>query len=95
MHSNKRESVRVLYSGKVQGVGFRYNAKAVSTGYEVSGTVKNLPDGRVELVAEGDSAELRAFLEAVRQSGLGPRIRSEDVIWAPPTGGYRGFEIIR
>ena len=50
--------VNVHYSGRVQGVGFRYIVKSLVPGYEVLGTVKNLPDGRVEMVAEGQQVEL-------------------------------------
>ena len=53
--------VLVHYSGRVQGVGFRYTAKQVAAGYEIVGTVRNLSDGRVELVAEGAHDELEAF----------------------------------
>ena len=45
--------MEIFYSGRVQGVGFRYTAKTVAAGFEITGTVRNLPDGRVELVAEG------------------------------------------
>ena len=48
-----RRRLTVFYSGQVQGVGFRYTAKTVATGFEITGTIRNLPDGRVELVAEG------------------------------------------
>jgi acylphosphatase len=53
--------MQVLYSGNVQGVGFRYTVKTVATGFEVTGTVRNLADGRVELVAEGAKTNLKAF----------------------------------
>jgi hypothetical protein len=48
----KRHRMTIFYSGHVQGVGFRYNTKSVARGYEVIGTVRNLDDGRVELIAE-------------------------------------------
>jgi acylphosphatase len=57
--------VHIFISGKVQGVGFRYQTLGVAHGYEVSGYVRNLPDGRVELEAEGAGDELDAFVEAV------------------------------
>ena len=44
---------RVLYSGRVQGVGFRFSSKQIARGFDVCGWVKNLPDGRVELLADG------------------------------------------
>ena len=87
--------MKVLYSGNVQGVGFRYTAKTVAAGFELTGTVRNLPDGRVELVAEGQKEELEAFRAAIRDAGLGHFIRGEEVLWAESTGAFRGFEIVR
>ena len=90
-----RRRMRVLYSGHVQGVGFRYTVKRVAAGFELAGTVRNLPDGRVELVAEGDVAELKAFQRAIRDAGLAQFIRDERVEWCEAQGGVRGFEISR
>jgi acylphosphatase len=87
--------MQVLYSGKVQGVGFRYTAKTTAMGFDVTGTVRNLPDGRVELVAEGTREELEAFRQALRDAGLDGFIRDEAVSWLPATGEFRGFEIAR
>lgn len=88
-----RIRVQVFYSGHVQGVGFRYAVKSLTRGYEVTGLVRNLLDGRVELVAEGTRAELDEFLQAIRDSGLGPLIRREDLSWLGAEGNLRGFEI--
>ena len=55
----------VWYQGHVQGVGFRYTTCSIARGFEVTGFVQNLPDGRVHLVAEGNSSEVVAFLEEV------------------------------
>lgn len=85
----------VLYSGHVQGVGFRYTARTVASGFDVTGTVRNLPDGRVELVAEGARDELNAFRQAVRDAGLAHFIRDEVVTWSEAGSGLRGFEIVR
>lgn len=87
--------MRILYSGNVQGVGFRYTAKSVAAGYEVTGLVRNLPDGQVELVAEGSKDELEAFRHGIRESGLEGHIRDEAVHWGDAQGGFRGFEIVR
>jgi len=87
--------MQVLYSGDVQGVGFRYTVKSVATGFDVTGTVRNLPSGRVELIAEGRREELEAFRRAVRESGLDHFIRDEDITWVEPRGGLSGFEIVR
>jgi acylphosphatase len=56
---------RVCYSGKVQGVGFRYTAQHLAAGFAVSGWIRNLTDGRVELVAEGAADQVAAFLDAL------------------------------
>ena len=90
-----RLRMRVLYAGTVQGVGFRYTAKSVASGFEVTGEVRNLSDGRVELVAEGTRAELNAFRQAIRDEGLGHFIRDEQVEWSEAQGDCRGFEISR
>jgi|GEM_PF-132399 len=87
--------LEIFYSGRVQGVGFRYTVKTVATGFEISGTVRNLPDGRVELVAEGARAELEAFRAAIRDEGLAGFIRDERVTWADAKNEFRGFEIAR
>jgi acylphosphatase len=87
--------MRIFYSGSVQGVGFRYTARSTATGFEVAGTVRNLPDGRVELIAEGARGELEAFRVAVRESGLDHFIRNEDIAWSEATGEFRGFEIVK
>ncbi len=89
-----RSRLNVLYSGTVQGVGFRYTVKSLVMGYEVTGVVRNLADGRVELVAEGDREELEAFQKAVLESGLGPLIRNTEVTWAEPRGEFKGFAIV-
>jgi len=86
--------MRVVYSGHVQGVGFRYTVKSVATGFDVTGTIRNLPGGAVELIAEGAQAELEAFRQAIRESGLDYFIRDEDVSWVEPRGEFRGFEIV-
>jgi acylphosphatase len=87
--------MQVLYSGDVQGVGFRYTVKSVATGFDVTGTVRNLPSGGVELIAEGTRGELEAFRQAIRESGLDHFIQDENVTWMEPRGDFRGFEIIR
>jgi acylphosphatase len=85
----------VLFSGQVQGVGFRYTARTVAAGFEITGTIRNLPDGRVELVAEGSRAELDAFRAALHDAGLAGFIRDEQVNWADAKNEFRGFEIVR
>ncbi len=87
--------MQIFYSGCVQGVGFSYTAKSVATGFEVTGSVRNLPDGRVELIAEGARGELEAFHDALCGAGLAGFIRDESVNWGEAKNEFHGFEIVR
>ena len=84
----------VHYSGRVQGVGFRATVRQIACGYDVTGSVRNLPDGRVELIAEGAKAEVKAFLEAIAQSELSGFIARQIETWPPAQGNLRGFGIM-
>jgi acylphosphatase len=87
------KTVQVFYEGRVQGVGFRYSARRVAAGFDVAGYVRNLPDGRVELVASGDPDEVDGFLDAVRDSELAGHIAGEVLEDIVKPAGLRGFEI--
>lgn len=82
---------RVVYSGRVQGVGFRWTAQRLAEGFVVAGYVRNLPSGEVELVSEGETDQVNAFLAAVagRMAGFIDRATVRDEI---PTG-QTGFRI--
>ncbi|MDQ2918262.1 MAG: acylphosphatase [Verrucomicrobiota bacterium] len=84
---------QVFYEGHVQGIGFRWSVKHIARGFDVTGSVRNLPDGRVELQAVGKADEVSAFLEAIAQSELRAHIKkqTEAPLAAPPS--TRGFEI--
>ena len=86
-------TISVLYEGKVQGVGFRASILSLAKGYEVTGWVKNLPDGRVEVLASGDAAELEEFLQGIRESHLAGHIEHENVTPSTPEPGLKGFRI--
>jgi acylphosphatase len=88
------KTISVLYEGKVQGVGFRSSVLSLAKGYEVSGWVRNLPDGRVELLACGDTAELEDFLLGIRESHLAGHIERESILPSAPEAGLKGFRII-
>lgn len=88
---NQRRTVH--FRGQVQGVGFRYTTCQVAARFDVSGTVCNLDDGSVRLIAEGDDTELTRFIAGVAEAMDG-RIRdcSEDV--GEATGEFRGFSVV-
>jgi acylphosphatase len=88
-----RRRLNIFYSGRVQGVGFRYTVKTLAAGFEITGLVRNLPDGRVELVAEGAPEELEAFRAAIRAQGRAGFIRDEQLNWAEAKHEFCGFEI--
>ena len=90
-----RERLHTYYSGRVQGVGFRFTTQDLARGFEVTGWVRNLADGRVELQAEGERTELEAFGRAIRDSELGRFVRNEATSWSPAKNEFRGFEIFR
>ena len=82
----------VRFSGNVQGVGFRYTANSLARNFNVRGYVLNLPDGDVELYAEGPESEVERFICAVRDEMSG-YIRNCDIQLVPPTGRYKRFTI--
>jgi acylphosphatase len=81
-----------LFSGRVQGVGFRYTVNNIAMQYDVHGYVRNLPDGRVELVIEGRDHDLEAIVEAVKQKMECFIHRVDDNI-LPATGEFDHFSI--
>ena len=87
------KTVQVFYEGRVQGVGFRYTARRVAAGFDVAGYVRNLADGRVELVVSGDDEEVDGFLTAVRESELAGHIAGESLAEIGKPAELRGFEI--
>jgi acylphosphatase len=84
---------QVFYEGHVQGVGFRWTVKHIAKGFDVTGSVRNLPDGRVELQASGEPEELAAFLEAIAQSELRAHIKNQTEAPLAEAPSSRGFEI--
>jgi acylphosphatase len=84
-------SKRVSYTGRVQGVGFRYTTRHLAQHYAVAGYVRNRPDGSVELIVEGEPAEVDRFLAALDEQMAG--YIENRTIQDEPSGGYRGFVI--
>ena len=82
----------VHYAGRVQGIGFRYTVRSLAAGFDVSGFVRNLPDGRVHLVVEGAAAEVDKFLDAVKAE-IGYHVREIEETKRPASGRFQGFEI--
>lgn len=84
----------VYYSGMVQGVGFRATAASIAHSYPVSGWVRNLPDGRVEMLVDGPAREVQAFLAAIRQR-MASYIDAEETESRELESPLDGFRIVR
>jgi acylphosphatase len=92
IHQPGFERRQVHFDGHVQGVGFRYTTTAIARSFAVAGFVRNLADGRVEVVAEGERQELDAFLAEIRRR-LGEYIRGTQTALASATGEFDGFGV--
>jgi len=92
--SNDLERRTVYYSGRVQGVGFRYETRFLAQQFEVTGYVQNLDDGRVLLVAEGAKEEMDRFLKRIAES-MGRHIRNVAQSSSVATGEFNEFRIDR
>ena len=86
-------SLEVSYEGRVQGVGFRWSIRNLAKGFDVTGWVRNLPDGRVQMQVSGAEEELRSFLEAINQSELRALIKKQTESKLDKPVVANGFEI--
>jgi acylphosphatase len=84
---------RAIVTGRVQGVGFRYFTERTARPFRVTGLVRNLPDGTVEIEAQGSSDEVESFLEKVRLGPPGSRVFRFDVEPLPAIRGENGFHV--
>ncbi len=87
---------QIFYTGRVQGVGFRYATKRLALGFDVTGWVRNLADGRVEMqVMAAQETELKDFLEELEvNSALAHHIKAKEAHRIPDLTNVRGFSII-
>ncbi len=90
----EKECAIVLYNGRVQGIGFRYTCRYLAKGFSITGYVKNLEDGCVELVAEGSREEINRFLQMIDESDLKPFIRHRTLEWQSATGKWTDFHVV-
>ncbi len=87
-----KERIHVYYSGRVQGVGFRFTTEDLALELGITGWVKNLRDGRVEILAEGEEDNLKRFLEGIDSYFKG-YIGDRDLSWHQPTDEFGDFRI--
>jgi acylphosphatase len=84
---------QIVVSGRVQGVGFRYFAQKNARLHGVNGYVKNLYDGRVEVVAEGESEQVEQFIEVLKQGPVFGRVENVEVTSLPYENRYETFNV--
>ncbi|MDO8602755.1 MAG: acylphosphatase [Candidatus Omnitrophota bacterium] len=85
--------MHVFYSGHVHGVGFRYATRDIAESLGLKGWVRNLVDGRVEIVAEGNEKDLKGFPDKILKGQLGRYVKDTELSWENPTGEFDSFEI--
>lgn len=86
--------LRAIFKGKVQGVGFRWTVVDKAEEYRIVGTVKNLKNGTVEVVAQGTQEVLEQFIEAIKRDAGAARIETVECKYLPPAQSYANFKIV-
>ena len=88
-----KKRLYVFFSGTVQGVGFRFTTERIARRYpDITGFVRNLPNGQVEIVAEGEEKTLQEFVKAI-QEAFSSYIQKADIHWEEASGEYEDFGI--
>ena len=87
--------VELLISGMVQGVGFRYYTYQRAQRLHLTGWVRNLPDGRVQVLAEGERGILEELISELKTGPNFAVIQDIDMTWSEPTGQYSSFDVAR
>jgi len=88
-----RVRAHVFVRGFVQGVFFRHETRKAAYRHGVTGWVRNLRDGRVEAVFEGESRDVEAVVTFCQRGPPGAFVRNVEVIWEEPTGEFRDFQV--
>ena len=86
--------VRVVVQGRVQGVGFRYFANDRARELQLTGIVRNLHNGGVEVIAEGEEGALEALVAGLKNGPVSARVEEAHVIWLPYENEFIGFRIV-
>jgi acylphosphatase len=87
------DRVHLIIQGQVQGVGFRFHTRLEATRLGLTGYVKNLPDGTVEIVAEGPSPVVNELLEWAKQGPPAAHVKQVDITYSSANGEFSTFTI--
>ena len=88
-----KKRIHIYYAGVVQGVGFRFTAERIALDLDLTGWVRNLPDGRVEVLMEGENPKIKKFLKKIDESFLKGYIDDVDIEWHHATGEFDTFQV--
>jgi acylphosphatase len=91
--ANQQRRLHAFVSGRVQGVGFRHFVLMAAQDLDLSGWVRNLWDGRVELIAEGSPEDLDNLMVQIRRGPASARVIELEENWDPPSGEFTGFHV--
>lgn len=86
------KQVRAYFSGRVQGVGFRFTVERIAVELGIAGWARNMPDGRVEVVGEAEEGVLKEFIARIQQY-FSRYIRDTELEWLEPAGTFKDFRI--
>ena len=89
----KQKRLHAVAQGRVQGVGFRYFVAEIAAHLQLFGVCRNLRNGDVEVIAEGEEGALEALVAALNRGPGGSHVENLHVVWLPPTGDFRTFRI--
>ena len=91
-HMEQIQRARAIFAGTVQGVGFRFTAERIALRLNMTGFARNLPNGTVEIICEGEIRQIKAFLDEIEESMYG-YISDSSVEWEPARGEFSSFDI--
>ncbi len=94
MRPGRQRQIVAYARGRVQGVGYRAFCTDEAMRMNIVGYAKNLADGRVEVVAEGEETTLRRYVERLREGPTMAMVRDVTYRWEDPTGTFQGFESV-
>ena len=90
----KKIRVHIFVSGRVQNVCFRGDTQQIARELEITGWVKNLPDGKVEIIAEGEKEKLKQMVDWVKQGPPAAQVNNIDIEWQEYKGEFKDFHIV-
>jgi len=91
---DRLKQVRVYISGRVQGVGFRWWVQKQAQSLKLTGWIKNLDDGRVEVLAQGDKGNLDILLKSLNHGPRFSEVKKFDISWEKEKNEFEGFKIL-